>query len=240
MEVAVVAEAGERVGEGEPHRLQRAEGRALVERDREQRADERDREHGRALPEHDEDQRRRAHQRERHDRRAQRRRRPSARTAASELAQTAAVVSRMFGEEERDGTGGDRGRPSAKLPVSEHARSPRPRRRAPRARTWPRCRRPGCRGRCSQDLAIAVATETTISTPVAQPNRSIAATPNTNISETPVASTPSSGTGKRCATAEATRSATMPISSVGAVRRSRTRKPPRQDHSQAPDRIRGR
>ena len=65
VEVAMVAEAGERVGEGEPHRRQGAVLRALVERDREQRAEERGREQRRPLPEDDEDQRRRAHQRER-------------------------------------------------------------------------------------------------------------------------------------------------------------------------------
>ena len=106
VEVAVVAEAGERVGEGEPHRLQRAEGRALVQGDREQRADERDREHGLALPEHDEDQRRRAHQRERHAHRAQR---------GVDRVPEGPVRARADGgrrkqdvrEEERDGTGGD-------------------------------------------------------------------------------------------------------------------------------------
>ena len=46
VEAAVVAEPRERVGQGEPHRPQRLERRALVEGDREQRADERDRERG--------------------------------------------------------------------------------------------------------------------------------------------------------------------------------------------------
>ena len=41
VEVAVVAELGERVGERQAHRAQLTEGRALVERDREQRPDER-------------------------------------------------------------------------------------------------------------------------------------------------------------------------------------------------------
>ena len=68
VEVAVVAEPGQRVGQREPHRSQLAEGRALVERDREQRPDERSREERRALPEHDEHQRRGRHQRERQDR----------------------------------------------------------------------------------------------------------------------------------------------------------------------------
>ncbi len=64
VEVAVVAEPGQRIGQRELHRAERAIGRALVERDREQRADERSREEWRALPEHDEHQRRRRHQRE--------------------------------------------------------------------------------------------------------------------------------------------------------------------------------
>jgi hypothetical protein len=68
VEVAVVAEPRERVREREPHGAQRAEGRALVERDREQRPDESDREGRRAHPEHVQDQRGRAHQRERHHR----------------------------------------------------------------------------------------------------------------------------------------------------------------------------
>ena len=68
VEVAVVAEPGQRVGQREPHRAQLAEGRALVERDREQRPDERGGEERRALPE---------------DRRASAPPTPSARTAAS-------------------------------------------------------------------------------------------------------------------------------------------------------------
>ena len=68
VEVAVVAEPGERVGERQPHRAQLAEGRALVERDREQRPDERAGEERRALPEDHEHQRRGRHQRERHAR----------------------------------------------------------------------------------------------------------------------------------------------------------------------------
>ena len=43
VEVTVVAEARERVGQREPHRAKRAVHRALVERDRDERADERDR-----------------------------------------------------------------------------------------------------------------------------------------------------------------------------------------------------
>ena len=66
VEVPVVAELRQRVGEREPHRAQLTEGRALVERDREQRADEGRREERRALPEDHEHQRRRRHQRERH------------------------------------------------------------------------------------------------------------------------------------------------------------------------------
>jgi hypothetical protein len=71
VEVTVVAEPRERVGQGEPHGPQRAVGRALVEGDREQWAEESDREERRALPEHDEDERGRGHQREDDDRPAQ-------------------------------------------------------------------------------------------------------------------------------------------------------------------------
>ena len=42
VEVTVVSEPGERVGERKLHGLERGERRSLVERDREQRADERD------------------------------------------------------------------------------------------------------------------------------------------------------------------------------------------------------
>ena len=45
VEVAVVAEPGQGIGQREPHRPERTIGRALVEGDREQRADERGREH---------------------------------------------------------------------------------------------------------------------------------------------------------------------------------------------------
>ena len=69
VEVAVVAESGEWIGEREAHRSQRVVRGALVERDREQRPDQRGREHGRALPQHDEHQRRGGHERERRDRR---------------------------------------------------------------------------------------------------------------------------------------------------------------------------
>ena len=70
VEMAVVAEPRQRVGQGEAHRAERAEGRALVQGDREQRSDERDRERRGPHPEHVEDQRRGAHQRERHHRQA--------------------------------------------------------------------------------------------------------------------------------------------------------------------------
>ena len=68
VEVTVVAKAGERVGEREPHRLQRCERRALVERDRQQRPDECHRESRRTLPQDDEHQRRGRHQGERRGR----------------------------------------------------------------------------------------------------------------------------------------------------------------------------
>ena len=64
VEVAVVAEAGERVGEREPHRLELPKDRALVERDRGERADERGRQERRALPEHGQHQGQRGHDRE--------------------------------------------------------------------------------------------------------------------------------------------------------------------------------
>jgi hypothetical protein len=73
LERAVVPEAGQRVGQCETHRSQRLVCRALVERDREQRPDERGGEERRALPEHDEHQGGGRHQGERNDRRARRR-----------------------------------------------------------------------------------------------------------------------------------------------------------------------
>ena len=65
VEMAVVAEPGQRVGEGEAHRAERPVRRALVERDRHERAGERGKEERRPLPEHDEHQRSRRHQGER-------------------------------------------------------------------------------------------------------------------------------------------------------------------------------
>ena len=70
VEVTVIAEPGQRIRERQPHRPQRAVCRALVQRDREQRSDERHRQDRRTLPEHDEHQRRGRHERKRHDRRA--------------------------------------------------------------------------------------------------------------------------------------------------------------------------
>jgi hypothetical protein len=70
VEVPMVAEPRKRVGQSQAHGAERPDDRALVELDREQRADERDREEGRPFPEDDEHQRRRGHQRERHDRQA--------------------------------------------------------------------------------------------------------------------------------------------------------------------------
>src|SRR5215210_5032321 len=66
-------------------------------------------------------------------------------------------------------------------------------------------------GRCSSSCVIAGATKTTIR-PAAQPKRTIEATPNTNESETPPVSTPSTGTGKRSASVEALTSAAIPSS----------------------------
>src|SRR6266545_6026175 len=71
VEVTVISETGQRIGEREPHRAQGAIRRALVESDREQRSDERGREERRPLPEDDEHERRRRHQSEDDDRPAQ-------------------------------------------------------------------------------------------------------------------------------------------------------------------------
>ena len=68
VEAAVVSEAGERVGQREPHRADRLVRRALVEGDREQRAEERDRERGLTLPEDDQGQGCRGHESERRGR----------------------------------------------------------------------------------------------------------------------------------------------------------------------------
>ena len=68
VEVAVVAEPGERVSEREAHRLERAVDRALVERDSDERADERRGEKRRAVPEHGQHEADRRHDRERHRR----------------------------------------------------------------------------------------------------------------------------------------------------------------------------
>ena len=68
VEVPVVAESRERVGEREAHRFQRRKGRALVERDREQRPDKSHRQRRRALPQDDEHQCGRGHERERRGR----------------------------------------------------------------------------------------------------------------------------------------------------------------------------
>ena len=67
LEVAVVAEPRQRVGERQPHRAERLVGRPLVQRDRDERACEGCKQPRRALPEHDEHERRRRHQRERDD-----------------------------------------------------------------------------------------------------------------------------------------------------------------------------
>ena len=65
VEAPVIAETGEWIGEGEPHRLHRLERRTLVEPDREERPAEGEREERRPLPEDAEDERRGAHERER-------------------------------------------------------------------------------------------------------------------------------------------------------------------------------
>ena len=68
VEVPVVAEAGQRIRQGQPHGPEGADDRTLVELDREQGADERHGQERGALPEHDQHQRGRGHQRERDDR----------------------------------------------------------------------------------------------------------------------------------------------------------------------------
>ena len=68
VEVAVVAEPGEGVGERQAHRLQRAVHRALVERDGDERADEGRGEERRALPEDGQHEADRGHDREGNDR----------------------------------------------------------------------------------------------------------------------------------------------------------------------------
>src|ERR671928_392614 len=64
-------------------------------------------------------------------------------------------------------------------------------------------------GRCSSSCVIPGASTTT-SSPAAQPKSTIAATPNTNESETPPVSIPSTGTGNRSASAEAETRAARP------------------------------
>ena len=141
VEVAVVAEPRQRVGQREPHRAERAVGRALVEGDREQRADEGRRQEGRALPENDEHERGRRHQREDHDRPAQARsdqleERSPRRDGHDERDES--EVDRVLGEG-RDSDLGDQRVDS--IPGDEgHEASRRP----PRRRRRPsRCRRPG-------------------------------------------------------------------------------------------------
>src|SRR5689334_6984754 len=68
-------------------------------------------------------------------------------------------------------------------------------------------------GRRSSSCEAAGASATT-STPAAQPKRTIEATPKTNESDTPPASIPSTGTGKRSASVDAPSSAARPISVV--------------------------
>src|SRR2546422_3179730 len=70
VEMTMVPEAREWIGEGESHRAQRSVCRSLVEGDGEQWSDECYREHGGAFPQNDEHQRGGGHERERDDRRA--------------------------------------------------------------------------------------------------------------------------------------------------------------------------
>src|SRR5437763_15289780 len=68
-------------------------------------------------------------------------------------------------------------------------------------------------GLCSVRPTSIVAAKT-ISTPAAVSNSAMLATTKTNISETPLDSTSSSGTGKRCASADATNMPAIPIRTV--------------------------
>ncbi len=68
VEVTVVAEAGERVGEREPDRAEDPVRRSLVQRDRRKRTGQGREQIRRPLPEHDQHECRRCHQRERQDR----------------------------------------------------------------------------------------------------------------------------------------------------------------------------
>ena len=94
VEGACVAEEGQGVGAGEAHRLELAVDGALVERDRDERADERERQEGRALPEDDEHERDRGHDREGH-------RRP-AHVAGGEREDGLAAASRDHEREQED------------------------------------------------------------------------------------------------------------------------------------------
>ena len=128
VEVAVVAEAGERVGEREPHGLQLAEDRALVERDGGERAHERGREERRALPEHGQHQGQRSHDREGDEGRGHR---------PAQERDEAPAPSGSRRDDERDVHGVERGRGEADLegqPAeavvrdrSAHGAGPRPR-----------------------------------------------------------------------------------------------------------------
>ena len=73
LEVPVVAEAGERIGQGEPHRPQRVERRALVQRDGDERTDEHECQRRRLCPEDDEREADGEHDRERRGSRERRR-----------------------------------------------------------------------------------------------------------------------------------------------------------------------
>ena len=73
LEVTVVAETGQRVGQREPHGAQRVVRRALVQRDGDERADEDERERRRLRPEDDEREADGEHDRERRSGRERRR-----------------------------------------------------------------------------------------------------------------------------------------------------------------------
>ena len=141
VEVPVVPEPGQRVGEREAHGLEGAVHRALVEGDRDERAHERDGEERRALPEHREHEADRRHDRERHrspvDGLAKQRQERLTRPPRDDRGDQRDVdrVERRRGEQHLQEERGD-----SRLPRSRWTRRDPPRRR-PASR--PRCCRTG-------------------------------------------------------------------------------------------------
>ena len=192
LEAAVVAEPAQRVGQREPHRAQRLVRRALVERDREQRADECRGEHRRALPEHDEHERGGPHEREWDRGRASRRddelgERPAGRACdrGGDQDEVERVLRGRRDRDLRDDRGGSRSVHEARRAA---AAAP-----APTANT-DALKATRSSGLCSRSWTIAGAAKA-ISTPASQPKRTMPLAPKTNDSVTPPLSAPSIGTG---------------------------------------------